>query len=151
MTKPTTTHPALSRDERIAMRFWVLVIGFVVSFLGAIAEAYLRIDVLRLDAALIGASLGAVPVLFFPAATRIALGRDTRYARRDTFHFRAATVAFVVIVVVGTHFMPWSRPHHTSPWIGAAGFVVATLASWFLPHFPTAVRRWLRGVIGLAP
>ena len=135
---------AASRNERLAVQFWVLLIGFFFSYAGALAAVWLQIDVLRLESAFVGAFIGSLPVIFFPVVARVAHRPDTPFARREGIGFRLATVAFGVVVVIGTYVLPWSNNHHASALIGAIGLGVAILASWFLPHFPTALRLWTR-------
>jgi hypothetical protein len=133
-----------SRNERVAVRFWVLLIGFFVSYAGALAAVWLQIDVLRLESAFVGAFIGSLPVIFFPVVARVAHRPDTPLARREGIRFRLATCAFGAVVVIGTYVLPWSDDHRASTLIGSTGLGVAILASWFLPHFPTALRLWTR-------
>lgn len=148
MESPRTTirYGATRRiDERLAIGFWLALLSLVASFLGALVGVALHIDTTMLEAGFIGAFLGGLPIVCLPALARRAWGPDTRLAVRHSLLFRVVTVAWVMVVVGARALGIWPAHHaHTSFAVSLGGLVAATFASWYLPHFPRALRVWVR-------
>jgi hypothetical protein len=133
-----------SIDERVAVAFWIALFGIATSFVGALVGVALHVDTTILEAGFIGAFLGGLPILFFPAVARATWGRETRLAIRQSFWFRLATVVWVGLVLGSRAIGFWPSHPQGSFAVSAAGLGGATLAAWYLPHFPRALRIWVR-------
>jgi hypothetical protein len=131
-------------DEKIAIAFWLAFFGVVASFVGALAGIALHLDTTMLEAGFIGAFLGGLPILFLPTIVRWTWGRDTRFAIRHGAAFRVATAVWAALVVGSRISGLWPLEPHGSLTISTAGLVAAIFASWYLPHFPRALRIWVR-------
>src|SRR2546429_2812842 len=97
-----------------------------------------------LEAGFVGAFLGALPIVFFPTIARMTWGSHTRFAIRESVRFRVATLAWAGLVVASRVTGLWPIHARGSLAIALAGLVAATPASWYLPHFPRALRIWVR-------
>lgn len=132
-------------DERAGIVFWVMLFGIFVSLASAILASLVHIDPTQIEAGLVGAFLGASPVILLPMAARFAFGSASAFANRERLEFRVLTLVYGVLVVLSRLLHLWpTHTGHTSSVIAIGGLAAATLASWFLPHLPAGARAWAR-------
>lgn len=130
-------------DERAGIAFWVMLFGIFVSVGGAILASLVHVDPTQVEAGLIGAFLGSSPVILMPVAARAVFGTGSAFATRERLAFRGLTLLYGMLVVLTRLLHIWpAHTGHTSSAIAIGGLVGAILASWFLPHLPTAARVW---------
>jgi len=132
-------------DERAGIVFWVMLFGIFVSLASAILASLVHIDPTQVEAGLVGAFLGASPVILMTVAARVAFGSTSNFAKRERREFRGLTLFYGVLVVLSRLLHLWpTHTGHTSSVIAIGGLAAAILASWFLPHLPAGARAWAR-------
>jgi hypothetical protein len=132
-------------DERAGIVFWVMLFGTFVSLATAILASLVHIDPTQIEAGLVGAFLGASPVILMPVAAQVAFGSTSTFADRERLEFRGLTLFYGLLVVLSRLLHLWpAHTGHTSSVIAIGGLAAAILASWFLPHLPAGARTWAR-------